>query len=176
VISDNASMHDENFATQYQALSDESIIQLASEGGLRPDADEALRVEMRRRSLGSKDVRALRVKQKKTRRQTMVGNNPYDYRGNGLQLRGDKFLNETDRNRGITTATRWIVFSYMPIIPIGSYRIKRSVNGKNNPEIVGKVNLQWDQVFRGWKTTALILLAFVCALLMFLWWGIFHNR
>jgi hypothetical protein len=52
VISDNASMHDENIAMQYQALSDEAIIQLASEGGLRLDADEALRLEMRRRSIG----------------------------------------------------------------------------------------------------------------------------
>ena len=92
------------------------------------------------------------------------------------KARGDKFLDEMDRNRGITTVTRWIVFCYMPIIPIGSYRVKRSVKDEKHPEIIGKVNLQWDQVFRGWRTTALILLAFVCALLMVLWWGISHNR
>jgi hypothetical protein len=176
VISDNASMQDEDFATQYRALSDEAITQLASEGGLRPEADVALRAEMRKRSIGSKDVRFLRVKQKKTKLQMQAGNNPYSYRGNGLQLRGNKFLNETDKNRGITVVTRWIVLGYMSIVPIGSYRIKRSVDGKGNPQIVGKVKLQWDQVFAGWKVTALVLLAIICALLAFFWWGVSHSQ
>jgi hypothetical protein len=173
---DTTSMKTEDFAAQCQALSDEAITQLASEGGLRPEADIALKAEMHRRSIGETEVRALQVKQEKTKLQMMVGHNPYDYRGSGLQLRGDKFLNETDRHRGVVTVTRWIIFCYMPIIPIGSYRIKRSANSGNNPEIIGKVNIQWDQVFRGWRTTALILLAFVCALLIFSWWGISHNR
>ena len=55
---------------------------------------------MRRRSIGANEVKALRVKQEKTKLQMMVGHNPYDYRGSGLQSRGDKFLDETDRNRG----------------------------------------------------------------------------
>ncbi len=169
-------MKTEDFAAQYQLLSDDDITQLASEGGLRSEADLALKAEMRSRSIGATEVRALRGKQEKTKLQMTVGHNPYDYRGSGLQLRGDKFLDEMDRNRGITTVTRWIVFCYMPIIPIGSYRIKRSAHKGNNPEIIGTVNLQWDQVVRGWRTTALIMLAFVCALLIFSWWGIFHNR
>ncbi len=170
MISDNASIQDKDFASQYRSLSDELITQLAREGGLRPEADEALRAEMRRRSIGSKDVRSLRVKQKKANLQMEAGNNPYSYRGNGLQLRGDKFMNETDKNRGITVATRWIVLGYMSVVPIGSYRIKRSVDSKGDPQIVGKVELQWDQVFAGWKVTALVLLAIMCAFLAFFWW------
>jgi hypothetical protein len=176
VISGNASMQDENFAAQYRALSDEAITQLASEGGLRPEADEALRAEMRRRSIGSNDVRSLGVKQRKAKLQMQVGNNPYSYRGNGLQLRGDKILNDTDKYRGTTVATRWIVLFYMSIVPIGSYRIKRSVDGKGNPQIVGKVKLQWDQVYAGWKITALVMLAITCALLAFFWWGVSHSQ
>jgi hypothetical protein len=175
-LSDNDSMAIEDFTVQYQALSDEAITQLASEGGLRPEADVALKAEMRRRSIGATEVRALRVKQEKEKLQMMVGHNPYDYRGSGLQLRGDKFLDEWDRSRAITTVTRWVVFFYMPIIPIGSYRVKRSVKDEKHPEIIGKVNLQWDQVFRGWKTSAFILLAFVGAVLMFSWWGISHSQ
>jgi hypothetical protein len=121
-------MQDENFAAQYGALSDEAITQLAREGGLRPEADEALRADAQ--ALYWIDVRSLRVKQKKTKLQMQVGNNPDPYRGNGLQLRGDKFLNDTDKYRGIIVATRWIVLFYMSIVPIGSYRIKRSVDGK----------------------------------------------
>ncbi len=169
-------MQDEDFVAQYRALSDEAITQLASEGGLRLEADEVLRAEMSRRSIGSKDVRSLRVKQKKKKLQMQAGNNPYSYRGNGLQLRGDKFLNDTDKNRGITVATRWIVLGYMSIVPIGSYRIRRSVAGRDKPQIVGKVKLQWDQVFAGWKVTSLVLLAITCALLAFFWWGVSHSQ
>jgi len=171
-----ASIDNEDFAAQYQALSDEAITQLASEGGLRPEADIALKAEMRRRSIGESKVRALRVTQEKTKLQMMVGHNPYDYRGSGLRLRGDKSFDEADKSRGITTVTRWVVFCYMPIIPIGSYRIKRSVKDEKHPEIVAKVPLQWDQVLSGWMTTALIVLAFVCSLLTFSWWNISHNR
>jgi hypothetical protein len=169
-------MKTEDFAAQDQALSDEAITQLAGEGGLRPEADIALKAEMRRRSIGANEIRALRERQEKAKLQMTVGHNPYDYRGSGLQLRGDKFLDETDRHRGVSTVTRWIVFFYMPIIPIGSYRIKRSANSGNNPEIIGKVNLQWDQVFRGWKTTALVLLAITCAFQLFDWWMISHSQ
>jgi hypothetical protein len=176
VIKDIDSMKTKDFAAQYQTLTDDEIAQLASEGGLRPEADIALKEEMHRRSIGAAEVRALRERQEKTNLQMAVGHNPYDYRGSGLQLRGDKFLDETDRHRGITTVTRWIVFCYMPIIPIGSYRVKRSVRDEKHPEIIGKVNLQWDQVFRGWMTTALIVLAFVCTLLILDWWRISHNR
>jgi hypothetical protein len=107
---DISSMKPEDFAAQYQTLSDDEITELANEGGLRPEAEIALKKEMHRRSIGATEVRALRVKQEKTKLQMAVGHNPYDYRGSGLQLRGDKFLDETDRRRGITTVTRWIVF------------------------------------------------------------------
>jgi hypothetical protein len=40
-LSDNDSIAIEDFAVQYQALSDEAITQLASEGGLRLEADIA---------------------------------------------------------------------------------------------------------------------------------------
>lgn len=116
---DTTSLKTEDFAAQYQALSDDAVTQLASERGLRPEADITLRAEMRKRSIGLKNVRALRGKQKKAELQTWVGNNPYFYTGVGLQLRGDKFLTESDRSKGITVVTRWIVLAFMPLVPIG---------------------------------------------------------
>jgi hypothetical protein len=76
VISDNSSRKDEDFGEQYRSLSDEAITQLASEGGLQPEADVALRAEMRKRSIGTTQVRALQVKQKKAKLQMvqMVAN------------------------------------------------------------------------------------------------------
>jgi hypothetical protein len=94
-------MTGEDFAAQYQLLSDGALTQLASEGGLRSEADTALRAEMRKRSIGTKEVRSLRVTQKKAKLQR-VNHNPYSYQGTGLRLRGHKFLNEADgkqRNR-----------------------------------------------------------------------------
>jgi hypothetical protein len=175
VIADNASMNSEDFAAQYRALSDEAITQLASEGGLRPEADVALREEMRKRSIGTKEVRSLRVKQKKAKLQARVGNNPYSYRGTGLRLRGDKFLTEADRNKGITVVTRWIVFAFMPLIPLGSYRVTRSIDGDSNPQIVSKVPLQWDQVLEGWKTALLVMLAMLGVVLASIWWTAKHS-
>jgi hypothetical protein len=163
-------MNDEDFGEQYRGLSDEAIIQLASEGGLRPEADIALRTEMRKRSIGARQVRSLRVEERKTKLQTRVGNNPYfSYRGIGLRLRGDKFLNEADKTKEIIVATRWIVVAFMPLIPLGSYRVKY-VNDNGRPIIVGKVPLQWDQVLNGWKVAALTALVFVVIFIGAIWW------
>ena len=64
---DKALMNDEDFSAQYQTLSDEALTQLASEGGLRSEADLALRAEMRKRSIGTKEVRSLQIKQKRAK-------------------------------------------------------------------------------------------------------------
>ncbi|HXC97628.1 MAG TPA: hypothetical protein VNU92_18145 [Edaphobacter sp.] len=171
---DAASKTTEDFLTQYQVLSDESLTQLAAEGGLRQDADIALKAEMRRRSMGANEIKVLRERQEKTRLQMMVGHNPYDYRGSGLQLRGNKFLGESDRHRAIATVTRWIVFLSMPTIPIGSYRVKKHLNAK--PEIIGKVPLQWDQVFEGWKKAATIVLGIVGVMIGVVLWERLQGR
>jgi hypothetical protein len=151
MISVKDSTQGEDFAAQYQVLSNEAITQLAIEGGLRPEANVALQAEMCRRSIGTRQVRSLRVEQKKAQLQTRVGHNPYfRYRGIGLRLRGNKFLSEADKNKEIIVVTRWIVFAFMPLIPLGSYRVMESTYGNSNPTIVGKVRLQWDQVCNGW--------------------------
>jgi len=176
--SDFISMRTQDFAVQYQSLSDDALTQLASEGGLRPEADIALRTEMQKRSIGLKEVRSLRAQQKKAKLQIQVGNNPYSYQGTGLRLRGDKVLTESDRNKGITVVTRWIILLLWPSIPLGSYRVKQHTDG-GKPEIVGKVPLQWDQVLNGWKVAALIaaliLLAFAGTVIVTIWWATTHH-
>jgi hypothetical protein len=171
VISDSASMNEGDFGEQYRALSDEAITQLAIEGGLRPEADVALQAEMRKRSIGPRQVRSLRVEQKKAQLQARVGHNPYfRYRGIGLRLRGNKFLSEADKNKEIIVVTRWIVFAFMPLVPLGSYRVMESTDGDSNPTIIGKVRLQWDQVCNGWMQTGSVVILLGCAWLWFRWW------
>ena len=175
MISDHASINDDDYTAQYAVLSDEEITQLASEGGLRPEADAALRAEMHKRSIAATQVRSLRVKQKKAKLQARVGNNPDLGRGTRLELRGHKFLTEADERRGITVVTRWIVFAYMPLIPIGSYRVKE-FEGCANPQIVGRVRLQWDQVLDGWKKAVMVILTFVAAVIGVILWERIRGR
>jgi len=163
-------MTTENFAVQYQALSDERLTQLASEGGLLPEAELALRAEMHERSIGAKEVRSLRIEQKKTRLQR-VSHNPYSYRGTGLRLRGHKCLNEADKSKGIAVVTRWIVFSFMSLIPLGSYRVMDSTHDDGKPTIVSKVRLQWDQVLTGWMQTSSVVILVVCLWLWLRWFA-----
>ncbi|MBB5316507.1 hypothetical protein HDF09_001157 [Edaphobacter lichenicola] len=165
-----SSMSAEDFARQYRTLSDEAITQLASEGGLRTEADIALRAEMRRRSIGAAEVRSLRIEQRKTTLQMQIGNNPYSYSGNGLQLRGHKFISESDKSKGIEVVTRWIVFSFMPLFPLGSYRVTKSTPDEDKLTIISEVRLQWDQVFTGWMQTGSVLIFLVCLWLWFRWW------
>lgn len=173
---DYSSMTTADFAERYRMLSDDDITQLASEGGLRPEADVALKAELHRRSIGADDVAVLREKQEKTKLQMQAGHNPYSsFRGTGLQLRGCKFLTESDRSKRITVATRWIMFAFMPLIPIGSYRVKSHSDDNDNAEIISKVPLQWDQVLAGWKTALLVLLGMVGVLLAIAWWAEKHG-
>lgn len=170
---DYASMTTADFAMRYGDISDSELTQLASEGGLRAEADIALKAELRKRSIGLKQVRTLRVEQKRIKLQTAANNSSF-YRGSGLRLRGNKFLTESDRNRGIAVATRWIVFAFMPLIPIGSYRIRR-VDEYGKPEIISKVPLQWDQVWRGWGFAAILVLAFFAMMTLIITWSELHR-
>jgi len=163
-----------DFALQYQDMSDSALTQLASEGGLRPEAEIALNAELRKRSISSKEVRAVRVEHKRTKLQAVANNPFYSHRGTGLRFRGNKFFTEVDRNSGITVVTRWIVFAFMPLIPIGSYRIKRHAD-YNKPEIVSKIPLQWDQVWSGWGVAAMIALAIIAAFVVVIAWSELHH-
>ena len=173
MISDNTSINEHDYASQYATLSDGEILQLASEGGLRPEADIALRAEMHKRSIGAAEVQSLRAEQMKTELQMSVGHNPSN-RGTGLSLQGHKFLTQEDREKRVVVVTRWIVFLFMPLIPIGSYRVKEHLNAK--PEIIGRVPLQWDQVLEGWKKAAMIVLGIVVAAIGVVLWERLQGR
>jgi hypothetical protein len=169
-VSDYLSMTTADFAVQYESLSDSALTQLASEGGLRPEADIALQAEMLKRSIGVTEVRSLQIEQEKTKLQMTVGHNPYSYQGYGLRLRGQKFLDEFDKSKGILVGTRWIVFLFMPLIPLGSYRMTKSAHNSNKPTIISKVQLQWDQVCNGWMQTGSVVILLGCLWLWFRWW------
>ena len=70
--------------------------------------------------------------------------------------------------------TRWLVFAFLPVIPLGSYRVLENLHTGDKPTIIAKIPLQWDQVFQGWRVTALVLLAFVIGTTTLIWWVSAH--
>jgi hypothetical protein len=115
---------EENFAAQYAEYSDGELLRLASEGGLREEAQLALRQELRKRQITSREVRQEKLHRKRSELQRNVGSNPYDaFRGIGLTFRGAKYLLSEGEHK-IAVKTRWLVISWMSIVPLGSYRIK----------------------------------------------------
>ena len=80
--------------------------------------------------------------------------------GIGVGFRGRSFKSESDRAAGIELRTRWIIGLWLPLIPIGSYRIRRSKRAapdgrtKRVLELFSQEPLAWGQVFRMWSLTA----------------------
>jgi hypothetical protein len=80
--------------------------------------------------------------------------------GIGVGFRGRDFKSKSDRAAGIELRTRWIIALWLPLFPLGSYRLRRSKrltpSGRTRPllELFSKEPLAWRQVFRWWSLTA----------------------
>ncbi|HZY63595.1 MAG TPA: hypothetical protein VFE38_13830 [Edaphobacter sp.] len=131
-------------AEKYRALSDDQLLQLSIEGGLTPEADALLQGEMKRRSLGAKDIANLKdwedaqLPKPDLKPQHLV-------LGYGTRFAGKKFLSAEDERQGIYVATKFVVIRGVSLIPIGSYRV-RLIDG-GFPSIDNRVPLQGDQVW-----------------------------
>jgi hypothetical protein len=93
-------------------------------------------------------------------RQNFGRNGMYLFSGVGVGFRGRDFKSESDRVAGIELRTRWIIALWLPLIPLGSYRIRRSnrltPDGRTKRvlELFSKEPLSLRQVFRMWSLTA----------------------
>jgi hypothetical protein len=160
----------ENFAAQYAEYSDGELLRLASEGGLREEAEFALQQELRKRKITSHEVRQEKLHRKRSELQRNVGSNPYDaFRGTGLTFRGAKYLPNEGEHK-IAVKTRWLVISWMSIVPLGSYRIKED-DTRRGFTVLRKEKLQWNQVLTGWMQTGSVVILLGCVWLWFRWWA-----
>lgn len=66
-------------------------------------------------------------------------------------------------------------FAYIPLIPLGSYRVVRSTKDDRNPKVTGKEKLQWDQVLDGWKRAAIIALLYVALIIAVVLWDRYRE-
>lgn len=94
--------------------------------------------------------------------------------GCGTALRGRAYASAEDRAAGIQTRTRWIVFFGLPVVPLGTYRVrhlKDRVNARGRIVapflIMSRKPLAWGQVLRAWAVGGA---AAVAVLWLWNWW------
>jgi len=157
----------EDFRAMYAAMSDEEILHLAAEGGLRPEAEVAFVEQLATRNISAEAVEAERERQEHAKLQARVGSNPFwSYRGTGLKFRGKAFLSKEDEERGIWVQTRWFVMWWLCLIPLGSYRVRVAPGNRRGYEIMSREPLHLGQVWMELGKTVLVLLLVLGPLLL----------
>lgn len=91
-------------------------------------------------------------------------------RGTGIAFRGSRFASPEDERLGIQLCTRWFILCWIPLFPLGSYRIRhqgaapRFWRRKSKHEVFSQEKLDWEMVLRVWLVTAFAFLALYLAL------------
>jgi hypothetical protein len=132
---------------RYRTFSDDELLQLSIEGGLSAEARTVLQTEMRRRSLGTKDIEELKNWEEQQKPPPPPPQRVF--LGYGMRVVGRKYLSQEDESQGVFTATKFVVLKGVSFFPVGSYRMKQVPN--EFPQIENRVPLQWDQVWSGVK-------------------------
>ncbi|MDP9050107.1 MAG: hypothetical protein M3O31_05190 [Acidobacteriota bacterium] len=162
------------FASTYQHMSDGELVQIANEGGLLPEAKQALAEELRRRKLKVADLLHLKEPHRTSlEKETTERWFPMTWGHTlGFGLYGGKYLNERDREDNIQVQTKFFVFG-IPLVPVASYRFKCSGSADKwlqwNPsqKPLNRVRLDWSQVFMTWFQTALWIVGTIAAVVLY---------
>lgn len=161
---------DEDFRALYAAMSDEEILHLAAEGGLRPEAEAAFVEQVAARAISVEAIEAERERQELANLQAKVGSNPFwGYRGTGLKFRGKAFLSQEDEERGVWVQTRWFVVWWLCLVPLGSYRVREKPDDPRGYEVLSREPLHLKQVSAGLMKTVFVLLLVLAPLLLVGW-------
>jgi hypothetical protein len=169
-------------ASTYQHMSEGALLEIANEGGLTPEAKQAIAEELHRRKLKTSDL--AQVKESPHERLEKEAQERWFplARGHslGFGLYGRKYLSESDREENIQAKTKFFVF-VIPLIPIASYRFRCSAAG--NKWYSSKANkwfqlnieqkplsqepLDWSQVFKTWLTSLLWIGGAMAAIILY---------
>ena len=164
-----------DFAKTYEDMSDGQLLQTANEGGFVDEAKQALANELHRRNLRKSDLShhkespRARLRQEATEREFPLSR----YGGTGLFFFGRHYLTPADKEANIQLRTKWIALSYLPLIPLASYRFKCKQQGWKlfhwtDQVVLNQVPLNWDQVFLTWLKASPVYIAILTLLCMWL--------
>lgn len=143
-----------DFAAEYKTKPDEELLKIhLDEADLTEEARIALDAEMHVRRLDRSQTIADFKKEELARQrdESLSRPNIYDWR-KIFGSRYGKSNYQYDAESGIETftTTLFFVFSGLPLIPIGTYRIEKKKGWRYDFKIVEKVPLDWEQVLRFW--------------------------
>jgi len=161
-------------AATYRHMSEGELLQISNEGGLLPEARQALAEEMQRRKLKASDFpHPKETAKRKLNEETRERWFPLA-RGHslGFGLYGRSYLNEGDRAANIQVRTKFFVFA-VPLIPIASYRFKCTGEASKwfqwdtDQQPLNRIPLVWTQVFTTWLKTLLWIVGAVVAVALY---------
>jgi hypothetical protein len=159
--------------SHYQQLSDDEILNLARDlSNLTDEAKDALNLEISRRNLSADDIQtyatetAILEDSENRQRQKLLS--PNLSRNKEFFGRAN-FVHDDSSGNQQYDATLWFVVFWFPLIPLGAYRVRRKGGWWRNflipnIEVVAKLPLNWEQIFRTWLVAVSLLFAAILIL------------
>jgi len=140
---------------------------------LTPQAREALHGEMSLRRITSEQVEQLRFDRDIEERIEAKNKKASDLKWKRTRFgKRDRVLMERS-NRERFTTTFFISVGYLPVIPVGTYRIERlRRKWRDNMIILERKPLDWEQVLGAWVMTSGVALAALWAFKLWVRFGL----
>ena len=155
-----------DFAERYRDLTPEQLMQVAHEGGLQTEAAQALDREMANRGITNSQTEE--YSHHVTRQQLQLRYREKNFsttRGIKVTFRNPRFLSGTDQADGIECRTRWLSIAWIPLVPLGSFRVHPHPPGPaSRYEIVSKEKFDWGAVVRVWSIELGVFLLLILGL------------
>lgn len=156
-----------DFAREHAGMSDDELLRLAlTPQDLLQEARMALQSEMSRRGLKTDRVDAFRSeetqREKSLERETGQRLLSLSWRGIGCArfCKWDQLIDERTRSEEFTT-TVFFIFCWVPLFPIGTFRVRRRKRFGERVHVIEKLPLRTNQVLWVYSVTLMLALAIV---------------
>lgn len=165
-------MQVQDFANEYATKSDEELLRLGLHPEqLTPEADLALSSELQIRGLNDRERLEALQAEEKGREEAIAKETGELWFFHGV---GKKWFGKADCRLDPSTKTKqfnttiFVVLLWLPLIPIGSYRVEKKRNSlANELTVVERLPLNWEQVLQVWAIAACCLLGLIWAFKLF---------
>ena len=151
----------------YQQMSDGALMRIAMDRDeLTPEALAALEAQLAKRGLTAEDVRGFalsyRIAVDKDIKEHRTGRLTLPWTGSYVGYYGKRDLVKM-HNREQFQTTLWFCLFWIPLIPLGTYIVHRTTTTWlglfDNVRALRKIPMDWEQVFKTWAVSALVLAA-----------------
>lgn len=175
-------------APDYSSLSDDEVLRLATRPqDLTDEARSLLDAELSQRNLNAHDVETCRaVVTEFERSEALKVAVPFTTRGMGRKFFGkSNYQYDSISNSEEFDTTLWFVLLMFPLIPLGTYRIRRRrrenwwdrLFADNKFEVSEKLSRNWQQIALTWLKAVLVVIGIRLSLPLLLEWSFrFSNR